>query len=180
MTYYVQLALKWFQHLRLNVKTDAPPHEWKEPVYGIKIKYTDDPDTSPILFQEKKTYAQKVVRVFLYYAQAVYLTILTTLNSIVGSQSAPNEKTLAHCTQLLYYLSWHPQVAIEYKSMGKQLWVYGDAAYLVAAKSRSRISSYFFLSDTSENSLQLKPTHNSDVLVGCQILKYVVAGAAEP
>ena len=66
MTYSVQLALKRFQHLRLNAKTDAP-HEWKEPVYGIKIKYTDDPDTSPILFQEKKTYAQQFVGVFLYY-----------------------------------------------------------------------------------------------------------------
>ena len=34
---------------------------------------------------------------------------------------------LAHCTQLLYDLSWNPQAAMKYKACGTQLWVHGDA-----------------------------------------------------
>ena len=76
----------------------------------------DDPDNSPPLSPEKKTLIQQVVGVFLYYARAVDLTILTALNSIAESQANPTEKTLAHCNQLLNYLSFHPQAAIEYKA----------------------------------------------------------------
>ena len=32
-----------------------------------------------------------------------------------------------------------------------QLWLHGDAAYVVAAKSRSRIDGYLFLLDTPEH-----------------------------
>ena len=55
------------------------------------------------------------------------INILTALNSIAESQAAPTEKTLEHCIQLLDYLSWNPQSAIEYKASERQLLVYGDA-----------------------------------------------------
>ena len=136
---YVQLSLEHFQHSRLNEKTDAP-HEYKEPVYRLKRKYAHDPDTSPLLSQEKKTYSQQFVGVFLYYTWAVDLTILTAFNSIVGSQAAPTKKTLYHCTQLIYDISWHPQVDIEYKSNGMQLWLHVEAEYLVSEKAHSWIA----------------------------------------
>ena len=60
-----------------------------------------------------------------------------------------------------------------------QLWVHGDAAYLIAKKSRSQIAGYFFLSNTPENPLQLKPTHNAYVHIECRLLKHVVASAIE-
>ena len=68
------------------------------------------------------------------------ITILAALNSITEYQAAPTEKMIAHCTQVLYYVSWDPQSAIIYKSIDVQPWVHGDAAYLVAAKALSRIA----------------------------------------
>ena len=47
---YVRLALERFQHRWPTVKTDAP-HEWKEPVYGLKQQNADNNDTSPLLSQ---------------------------------------------------------------------------------------------------------------------------------
>ena len=90
---YVQITLERFQRRRPTSKTDAP-HEWKEPVYGCKQQYADDPYTSPLLSQEKKTYVQQVIRVLLYCARAVELTIITALNLIEESQASPTKKIL--------------------------------------------------------------------------------------
>ena len=60
-----------------------------------------------------------------------------------------------------------------------QLWVHGDEAYLVAAKPCIRISVYLFLSDTPENPLQLKSTHDESIYVECRLLKHVVVSATE-
>ena len=60
-----------------------------------------------------------------------------------------------------------------------QLWVHGDEAYLVVSKACIRIAVYLFLSDTPENPLQLKPTHNAYVHIECRLLKHVVTSAVE-
>ena len=59
------------------------------------------------------------------------------------------------------------------------MWVHGDAAYLVAAKAHSRVAGYFFLSESPDDPLQMKPMHNAAIHVECRILKHVVASAAE-
>ena len=59
------------------------------------------------------------------------------------------------------------------------MWVHGDAAYLVAAKARSRVAGYFFLSESPDDPLQMKHMHNSEVYVEFRILKHVVASAEE-
>ena len=135
---YARLALEQFQHFRPTAKTDAP-HEWKEHFNGCKWQYADNPDTPTLLSQEKKTYVQQVIRVFLYYARAADLTILTALNSITESQASPTENNLSHCTQLIDYLSWNQQADIGYKRSDTKLCVHGDATYIVAEKARSHI-----------------------------------------
>ena len=89
------------------------------------------------------------------------------------------ENTLAHCNQLLNYPSCHPQAAIEYKASNIQLSVHGDAAYIVAAKSRSSIAIYFFPSESPDDPLQMKPMHNASVHVEFRILKHAVSSAEE-
>ena len=57
------------------------------------------------------------------------------------------------------------------------LYVDSDAAYLVAFKARSRIASYYYLSDNmAKNNI---PRHNSPILVECKTLRQVVSSAAE-
>jgi hypothetical protein len=178
MPEYVRKALERFMHRRPNAKTDAP-HEWTEPVYGQKRQMAEEPDSTPLLSPADKTFVQQVVGVFLYYGRAVDLTILTALNSIAETQAAPTARTMQQCNQLLDYLSWHPNAEIEFVASDMQLWVHGDAAYLVAAKARSRIAGYFFLSDVPKKPLQPHPNHNAAIHVECRLLKHVVASAAE-
>ena len=59
------------------------------------------------------------------------------------------------------------------------MWVHGDAAYIVASKSRSSIAIYFFLSESPDDPLQMKPMHNASVHAEFRILKHAVASAAE-
>ena len=100
----------------------------------------------PLLSQENETYSQQVVGFFIYYAREMDITILSALNSIVESQAAPTENTLAHCNQLLDYLSWHAQVSIEYKTSGVKLWVHIDAAYFIAENHAVEYTgTYFYL-----------------------------------
>ena len=57
-------------------------------------------------------YVQEVIGFFIYYSQVVYINIITAFNSIAESQASLTEKTLVHLTQLLDYISWHPQASI--------------------------------------------------------------------
>ena len=97
------------------------------------------------------------------------ITILAALNSITEYQAAPTEKTIYHCTQLIDDLSWNNESFIEYKSSDMQLWLHGDSAYLLAAKSRSPISGYFFLSDTLLKTLEF--LRRMAPLAGASMLK---------
>ena len=177
-TEYVWLALERFQHILPTATTDAP-HEWKEPFYGIKRQYADNPDTSPLISQEKKTYTQQVIGVFIYYKRMVDITIIKALNPIVESQAAPTENMSSHWNQWLDYLSWHTQEATEYKASDMQLWVHGDEAYLVVSKACIQIAVYLFLSETPGKPLQLKSTHDASIYVKCWIMEHIVVSAAE-
>jgi hypothetical protein len=149
-------------------------------MYGQKRQMANEPDSTPLLSQADKTFVQQVVGVFLYYGRALDLIILTALNSIAETQAPPTAPTMQQCTQLLDYLSWHPKnTEIEFVASDMQLWVHGDATYLVATKAHSRIAGYFFLSDILEKPLQLHPRHNATIHVECRLLKHVVASAAE-
>ena len=124
-------------------------------------------------------YKQQVVGFFLYYAQTVDITIFTALKSIAESQAAQTEKTIAPCTSVIYYISWHPQAAIEYKSSDIQLWLHGDTTSVLSEKARSQIDGYLFLYDNPETPIQLKPSHNIAVHIECQLLKHVIDRASE-
>ena len=47
---YDWLAIERFQHRLPTAKTGSP-HEFKEPVYGIKLQYANDTYTSPLFLQ---------------------------------------------------------------------------------------------------------------------------------
>jgi dsRNA-specific ribonuclease len=62
------------------------------------------------------------------------------------------------------------------------LYLHSDASYLSASKARSRAGSHFFLSDTPSDPKQAphtQPTRNGPVHTTCQIMRNVLASAAE-
>ena len=102
MLTYVSDALKRFQHQRPHQPQDQPyPHI--KPIYGAKVQYVADSDTSPPLNKSDKKFIQKVAGTFIYYSWAVDATMLPALSSIATQQANPTEHTMAKVKQLLDY-----------------------------------------------------------------------------
>ena len=72
---------------------------------------TPKPD-SPALNASDKKYVQQIVGRFLYYAQAIDLTIIHALNSIAAYSSKPTERTMETVQQLLDYVCSNPNAII--------------------------------------------------------------------
>jgi hypothetical protein len=87
---YVSNVLSIFQH-------DAPKHPQHTPfryatrVYGAKTQYATKDETPPLAAQQCLT-IQKVTGSVLYYARAVYPTVLMPLSDIATEQTKATEK----------------------------------------------------------------------------------------
>jgi len=85
-------------------------------------------------------------------------------------------------TQLLNYCATHPDACIRYHASDMILWAHSDASYLTAPKGRSRAAGYYFLSSQPPITLTADdpvPPDNGLLHVLCQIMRQVVASAAE-
>ena len=79
---------------------------------------------------------QLVVGSFLYYARAIYGTILPGLNDTSSQTAQPTEVTRTKAQQLMDYANTHPDAFIRYNASDMKLQVDLDAAYLVLPKSK--------------------------------------------
>ena len=144
------------------------------PVFGATIQYAKPADTSELLDDKNKKYAQQVIGTFLYYARAVDPTMLVDLSAIASSQSAPTAATMDKVKYFLDYSATHPEAILTYRASDMVLAVHSDASYLSEPKARSRAGGHFFLSDRSEN-----PPNNGAVINVAQIIKNVMTSAAD-
>jgi hypothetical protein len=96
---YVSNVLRKSQH-------DAPKHQqhtasiYVTPVYGTKTQYATKDKTPPLTAKQCLT-IQKVTRYVLFYARAVYPTVLMTLNGITTEHTKSTETTQAATNHLL-------------------------------------------------------------------------------
>ena len=58
------------------------------------MQYTEEEDTSPPLTAANNKLVQEVLGVFLYYGQAIDITMITALGTLATQKSAPTETTL--------------------------------------------------------------------------------------
>ena len=56
----------------------------------------------------------KVTGIFFYYARVVYGKMLTALSAIASEKSAPNERIINKCKQLIDYAVTQPDAIITY------------------------------------------------------------------
>jgi len=85
-------------------------------------------------------------------------------------------------TQLLNYCATHPHAVIWYQASSMVLWTHSNASCLTAPKGGSCTAGYHFLSSRPTKPLTATdkpPPNNGPVHVLCQIMKQVVASAAE-
>jgi hypothetical protein len=112
-------------------------------VYGAKTQYATQVDTPPLTAKQCLN-IQKVTGSVLYYARAVYPTILMPLNDMATEQTKATEKTQAVTNQLLDYLVTHPDATIRYHASDMILHIHSDAYYLSVSNARSRLGGLFF------------------------------------
>ena len=172
---YCDDALVRFGHV-MRKRTDQP-HKHEVPVYGAKVQYAKDEDTSPPLSKEEKQFIQQVTGVFLFYARAVDSTMLMSLSAIASRQANPTHDTMKKTLQFLDYVATHPDAKIQFRASDMCLNIHSDASYLSEPRARSRIAGVHFLGSIPEDH---KPIIiNGFVHVVSNILKCVVASAAE-
>ena len=92
MLWYVAESLTRFRHKHPRKPQDQPYLQIKLN-YGAKDHYDEAIDNSSPLTKEHKKIVQEVTGTLLYYARAVYPTIINVLGSITSQQANPTEKT---------------------------------------------------------------------------------------
>jgi hypothetical protein len=105
---YIGKALIRFQSWA-GTKHAQSPGVYKPPEYGAQVQYATDDATSSLSKADIKT-LQEVAGSFLYYAEAVDPTMLTTTNTIASEQATPTEAVRAHAVRLLQYTAAHSHV----------------------------------------------------------------------
>ena len=173
MPKYVSKFLTKQKHSAPTIPQHAP-HKWSEPVYGRKVQYAKNVDTSPKLNKTDTKNIQSIAGSMLYYGRGVDYTIIPSVNELSISQSQPTTFTQQKAKMLLDYLHTHPSATLRFHASKMILHIDSDAAYLVAPNAKSRIAGYFYLGDGTETTKL-----NAGIHVECCLLKHVVASAAE-
>ena len=182
---YVDISMKDYVKKTLNklnykctTSRQLAPHKWTIPTYTKDRQFPQPQDTSALIDKKGIKYVQRTIGSFLYYGRAVDNTILTALNDISLSQAKPTENTIKKIQMLLDYLNTYPNARIRYYASDMQLHIDSDAAYLIAPKAKSRISGFYYLSDTPKQ-IGIQPKLNGPIHVECRLLQHVVTSASE-
>eukprot|EP00804_Cyclotella_cryptica_P004183 CCRYP_014549-RF/>CCRYP_014549-RF protein AED:0.42 eAED:0.42 QI:0/-1/0/1/-1/1/1/0/277 len=173
MDTYISALLLKYDHPRPHQPQHAP-HKHRKIIYGAKEQLLPDNDTSPALDAAGIKCIQGIVGSLLYYARAVDNKLLVALSTISSQQTAATQDTAAAVHQLLDYVATYPNDGITYRASSMVLAAHSDASYLTEPGSRSRAGAHIFLAENDP-----VPRHNMLVLTISQIIKYVMASAAE-
>ena len=173
MKEYINNLLIKYNHPKPR-KPQHAPHAHREIVYGAKEQLLPEADTSPPLDDEGIKRIQGIVGSLLYYARAVDNKLLATLSTISTQQAKATKNTEKAVSQLLDYVATYPNDGITYRASNMVLAAHSDASYLTEPNSRSRAGAHIFL--TEDDPI---PRQNGPIQTISQVIKYVMASAAE-
>ena len=181
MPSYVRKSLHRLQHILRSGK-EYSPHTCATTQYGQKFQYSDPLDTAEYLSEKETNLVQQVCGTFLYYAITIDNTILPSLSDTSSKQSKAKKNTAKQVAKLLNYLASNPHAKIQYRAGGTQLFIHSDSSYLSVSQARIRASGVHFISKgppNPNNPEDLLPTVNGIILVVCNIMRNIMASAAE-
>ena len=173
MKNYIDELLIKYEHPKPR-KPQHAPHAHREIVYGAKQQFAPEDDKSPRLDATGVKRVQGIIGSLLYYARAVDNKLLATLSAISSQQACATENTNKAVNQLLDYVTTYPSDGITYRASNMILATHSDASFLSEPGSRSRTGAHIFLSEDDPI-----PRNNGPVLSISQIIKFVMASAAE-
>jgi hypothetical protein len=170
---YIDNILTKFKH-PLPRRAQCSPHKCLPIAYGAKTQLTPDSDTSPLLDDARKHRIQEIVGALLYYARAVDNKLLVALSAIAARQAKATIATEQAVHLLLDYVATYPNDGIVYRASDMILCAHADAGFLNETQARSRAGAHIFLSEDVPF-----PRFNGAILSIAQIIKFVMASAAE-
>jgi hypothetical protein len=142
--------------------------------YGSKTQLTPESDASELLNDSCKHRIQEIVGSFLYYTRAVGNKLLVALSTIAARQVKATVATEQAFHLLLDYVATYPNDGIIYCASDMILFAHADAGFLNESQTRSHAGAHIFLSVNDPY-----PRFNGAVLSIAQIIKFVMASAAE-
>jgi hypothetical protein len=145
--------------------------------FGTEAQAPLPADTTPKLDAKDIKRVQQIVGSILYYARAVYMTILMALSSIAVEQTKATERTMDKCTQLLDYLMGHAGAKVCFHESKMIMNIHLDPSYLSEAKAQIRACGHFFLGWLTKDDAPI--CLNEAFHVSTTISHFVVASEAE-
>jgi hypothetical protein len=142
--------------------------------YSAKTQLTPESDTSAILDDKRKHQIQEIVGSLLYHTRAVDNKLLVALSAIAAQQAEATVATEQAVCLLLDYVATYPNDGIVYRASDMILCAHANAGFLNKSQSFSRAGAHIFLSENDPF-----PRFNGAVLSIAQIIKFVMASAAE-
>jgi hypothetical protein len=135
-----------------------------------------DPTPSPVISDKNVNKLQQLTGTLLYYARAVYPTLIMPINVLASEQSNATEVTANKIIKLLNYCNTHPETKIRYHASDMIIHIHSDASYLSENKVKSRKGGFFYMGNTTKNDKKLK---NGAIVIISKVLKHVRSSAAE-
>ena len=165
--------LRWirFQH-HLPEKPEHQPYEHAKPAYGAKIQCTKGAVELLKLNKEDRTFTQQAIGVFLFYGQAVDVTMLCPLSAIVMDQTNPTQETMEKVKKIMNHAATHPDTIVTYRKSDMILAGNIDVSYWSNRGARCQAGGHFFMSSDSPI-----PPNNRVVLTIAQLIKAVMTSS---
>ncbi len=170
---YIENLLRKFKH-PIPRKRRLSPYKCLPIVYGATNQLTPLEDSSEPLSNERKLRIQEIVGSLLYYARAVDNKLLVALSAIAARQASATVATEQSVNLLLDYVATYPNDGIVFRASNMILCAHADAGFLNETNACSRAGAHIFLSEDDPF-----PRFNGAVLAIAQIIKFVMASAAE-
>jgi hypothetical protein len=170
---YIDNLLLKFKHPH-PLKPRLSPYACLLISYGTKTQFSPDEDISALLDDTRKHRIQEIIGSLLCYARAVDNNLLVALSAIAAKQSKATVATKHAVHLLIDYIATYPNDSIVYCASDMILCAHADAGFLNETQSCSRAGVHIFLSENDPY-----PRFNGAVLSIAQIIKFVMASAAE-
>jgi hypothetical protein len=121
------------------------PSVYTPPTYGATTQAPTAQDHSRALSPVETKEIQEIVGCILYYARAVDLTLLYSVNALGSAQSKPTQQTKDAAIRLLSYCARYPNNKLVYHACDMVLYIQVDASYLSRPNARSVAGGIFYL-----------------------------------
>ena len=170
---YIDNLLLKINHRR-PAKPRLSPFKCSPISYGARTQFAQETDTTPLLDDKRRLRILEIVGSLLYYARTVDNKLLVALSAIAAQQAQPTVQTEQAVELLLDYVSTYSNDGIVYRSSNMILCAHSDAGYLNETQARSRAGAHIYLAEDDPF-----PRFNGAILSIAQIIKFVMASAAE-